>query len=59
MTTSSWRRLAFLVPIALAACEAIAAAPGATDLRENPGAFEQAFDREAGLHRLVLLLSPA
>ena len=59
MTTISWWRVALLVPIALTACGAIAAPPGATDLRESPGAFEQAFDREAGLHRLVLLLSPA
>ncbi len=59
MTTIPWRRIAFLVPIALAANVALAAPPGATDLRESPGAFEQAFDRDAGLHRLVLLLSPA
>ena len=53
MTTIPWRSLTFLVPIALAA------PPGATDLRESPGAFEEAFDRGAGLHRLVLLLAPA
>ena len=59
MTTIPWRSLTFLVPIALAANVALAAPPGATDLRESPGAFEEAFDRGAGLDRLVLLLSPA
>ncbi len=37
----------------------IAAPPEAIDLRENPTALQQDFDRQHGVPRLVLLLSPA
>ena len=37
----------------------IAAPPEAIDLRENPTALEEHFDRQHGVPRLVLLLSPA
>lgn len=55
------RRLASLTLVValVGGCGAISAPPGAADLRETPGAFEQAFDRAVGSHRLVLLLSPA
>ena len=37
----------------------IAAPPEAADLRENPTALQEDFDRQHGVPRLVLLLSPA
>ncbi len=37
----------------------IAAPPEAIDLRENPTALQEDFDRHHGIPRLVLLLSPA
>ena len=48
-----------LVAPLLSACGPIEAPPGMADLRRNPGAFQEQFDREVGVHRLVLLLSPA
>ena len=43
----------------LSGCGAIEAPPGVTDMREDPSAFSTQFDREVGVPRLVLLLSPA
>ena len=40
-------------------CGPIAAPPEAIDLRENPTALQEDFDRQHGVPRLVLLLSPA
>ncbi len=40
-------------------CGPIEAPPGMADLRANPAAFQEQFDQEVGVHRLVLLLSPA
>ncbi len=37
----------------------IEAPPGVIDLRANPAAFQAKFDREVGVPRLVVLLSPA
>ena len=37
----------------------IEAPPGVIDLRTNPAAFQAQFDREVGVPRLVVLLSPA
>ena len=45
----------FLVP----GCGPIEAPLGMTDLRTNPAAFQEQFNREVGANRLVLLLSPA
>ncbi len=43
----------------LSGCGAIEAPSGVTDMRDNPSAFPTQFDREVGIPRLVLLLSPA
>ena len=40
-------------------CGPIEAPSGMVDLRTNPAAFQEQFDREVGANRLVLLLSPA
>ncbi len=40
-------------------CGPIDAPPQAVDLTTSPGALSQRFDAEVGIHRLVLLLSPA
>ncbi|MEE8556636.1 MAG: hypothetical protein V3T14_01995 [Myxococcota bacterium] len=37
----------------------IEAPPGVVDLRANPAAFGAQFDREVGVPRLAVLLSPA
>ncbi len=37
----------------------IEAPPGVIDLRANPAAFQAQFDREVGVPRLAILLSPA
>ena len=37
----------------------IEAPPGVIDLGANPAAFQAQFDREVGVPRLVVLLSPA
>ena len=37
----------------------IEAPPGVIGLRENPAALQAQFDREVGVPRLVVLLSPA
>ena len=43
----------------LAGCGQIDAPPGVAELRTNPSAFQEAFDLDGGVPRLVLLLSPA
>ena len=43
----------------LAGCGPIDAPPGVAELRADPSAFQEAFDRDVGLPRLVVLLSPA
>ncbi len=48
-----------LVSFLMLGCGPIAAPPEAIDLRENPTALQEDFDRHHGVPRLVLLLSPA
>ena len=53
-----------LLPLMLATslfagCGPIAAPPGVASLSKHPSAFQAQFDQEAGVPRLVLLLSPA
>ena len=48
-----------LVSILVMGWGPIAAPPEAIDLRENPAALQEDFDRQHGVPRLVLLLSPA
>ena len=43
----------------LAGCGPIDAPPGVAELRTNPSAFQEDFDRDVGTARLVVLLSPA
>ncbi len=51
---------ALLVAVLLATgCGPVEAPPGVVDLRTSPAAFQEQFDREVGVARLVLLLSPA
>ena len=49
---------ALLVSFLMWGCGPIAAPPEAIDLRENPTALQEDFDRQQGVPRLVLLLSP-
>ena len=43
----------------LAGCGPIEAPPGVAELRTDPLAFQEDFDRDVGVARLVVLLSPA
>ncbi len=51
--------ISVLLAAVAAGCGPIAAPPTAVDLRENPDAFAERFDADAGRSRLLLLLSPA
>ncbi len=51
--------LSILFAAVTAACGPIEAPPAAVDLRENPDAFAEQFDADAGRSRLLLILSPA
>ncbi len=53
------RSVSLLLGAVAAACGPIAAPPAAVDLRENPDAFAERFDTDAGRSRLLLMLSPA
>ncbi len=57
-----WGRLLVLVSVAFSVTGLggpIQAPPGVIDLRADPAAFQAQFDREVGVPRLVVLLSPA
>ncbi len=53
------RSVSVLLAAVAAACGPIAAPPAAVDLRENPDAFAERFDADAGRSRLLLILSPS
>ncbi len=53
------RSVSVLLAAVAAACGPIAAPPPAVDLRENPDAFAERFDADAGRSRLLLILSPS
>ncbi len=48
-----------LLTALVVACGPIASPPAAVDLRENPSAFAERFNADAGRSRLLLILSPA
>ncbi len=48
-----------LLAAAAVACGPIASPPAAVDLLENPSAFAERFNADAGRSRLLLILSPA
>ena len=56
---SAWILTALPLALLVPACGPIESPPDVVDLRTTPLAFQSSFDRNIGVPRLVLLLSPA